>query len=173
MKEIEKFDICFIAGSGLLSLLKQTRSRRLFISILCFCPTRRGTGKVSLLLWCGSCSFGTPLYAHLFSLNHSCKQVGSAFFPYRFWIEFKAPGNPSLLRWWISKQFSITQLGCTEGGLPVPCFVNGIPNASFLDSKTINHQVITFVESDSSISQTVLSYTFYPVLSSCNLPIYI
>lgn len=98
-KEIEKLDICFIAGNELLSFLKQAQSRRLSISIFCFCLTRRETGKVSLLLWCGSCSFGTPLYAHLFSLNHTCKQVGSAFFSYRFWIEFKTPGSSILLCW--------------------------------------------------------------------------
>lgn len=60
---------------------------------------KRETGKVSLLLWCGSCSFGTPLYAHLFSLNHTCKQVGSAFLSYRLWIEFKTPGSSSLFCW--------------------------------------------------------------------------
>lgn len=88
-----------MTGTEILSFLKEAQSRRLSISIFCFCPARSKTGKVSLLLWCGSCSFGTPLYAHLFSLNHSCKQVGSAFFSCRFWIEFKAPGSSSLLCW--------------------------------------------------------------------------
>lgn len=91
------------ADSELLSFLKQAQSRSLFISIFCFSLTRRETGKVSLLLWCGSCSFGTPLYVHFFSLNHSCKQVRSAFFSYRFWIEFKAPGSSSLLHWFTFK----------------------------------------------------------------------
>lgn len=116
-----------------------------------------------MLLWCGSCSFGTPLYAHLFSLNHSCKQVGSAFFPCRFWIEFKAPGNPSLLTLVNFKAVQHNSVGLHRRKPGVPCIVNGIPDTTFLVSKTVNHQVITFVESDSSVSQTVLLYTFYPV----------
>lgn len=93
----ENIAVCFVVDSELLSFLKQLQSGKLSISVFSFWPARRETGKVSLLLWCGSCSFGTPLYAHLFSLNHSCKQVESTFFSYSFWIEFKAPGNSGLL----------------------------------------------------------------------------
>lgn len=99
------------ADSELLSFLKQAQSKSLSISIFCFSLTRRETGKVGLLLWCGSCSFGTPLYARLFSLNHSCKQVGSALFSYRFWIEFKTSGNSTLLHWCT---FKVVQLNSAD-----------------------------------------------------------
>lgn len=176
---MEKFDICFIAGSGLLSKHKSSETNTIqkavhlhFVFELLY-KNRNRKSKFAFMVWI--LQFWNSFVCS-FVLSESFLQTGGErflFLQVLDWIQ--GSRKPKSLMLVLFQSSSATQLGWTEGNLhvsPMLCQWYSKHHISWLkDLKPLGD--FFFVESDSSTSQTMLSHTFYPVLCSFNLPIYI